>query len=104
MGRVYLKNDKLRVGVSKILKLKFKGVYTVVAILEATNGEETTEIYQNKPDGRGRTKTVNASKLKKGGYAGVRLSWEEDPEFAVEVTVENDGDYQPNYYFRKKVA
>ena len=32
------------------------------------------------------------------------LSWEEDPEFAVEVTVENDKDYQPNYYFKKKLA
>ena len=37
----------------------------MVAILEATNGEESTELYKIKPDGRGRTKTVNASKLKK---------------------------------------
>ena len=65
MNRVYLKNDKPRVGVSKKLKLKFEGLYTVVAILEATNGEETTEIYKIKPDGRGRTKTVNAAKLNK---------------------------------------
>ena len=39
MDRVYLKNDKPRVGVLKKLKLKFEGVYTVVGILEATNGE-----------------------------------------------------------------
>ena len=65
LDRVNLKNDKPRVGVSKKLKLKFEGLYTVVAILEATNGEETTEIYKIKPDGRRRTKTVNASKLKK---------------------------------------
>ena len=32
------------------------------------------------------------------------LSWEEDPQFAVEVTAENDHEYQPNYYFRKKWA
>ena len=35
LDRVYLKNDKPRVGVSKKLKLKFEGVYTFVAILEA---------------------------------------------------------------------
>ena len=63
MDRLYLKNDKPRVSVSKKLKLKFKGLYTVVAILEATSGEEMTEIYKIKPDGRGRT--VNGSKLKK---------------------------------------
>ena len=34
---------------------------------------------------------------------GLELSWEEDPEFAVEVTVENDWDYQPKYYFQKKL-
>ena len=181
MDRVYLKNDKPRVRVSKKLKLKFEVVYTVEGILEATNGEETTEIYKIKPDGRGRTKTVNASKLKKASgpfyrertvkeksdvsrhmveaiereldeghipeitsseeinergrveddnihkevdkiieminndgviesdreledMQGLELSWEEDPEFAVEVTVENDEDYQPNYYFQKKLA
>ena len=177
MDRVYLKNDKPRVGVSKKLKSKFEGNYTIVAILEAANGEETTEIYKIKPDGRGRTKTVSASKLKRvsgpvykervtkekldnskhveeaiervveegrtvettigesedktedrsireqvdeiiemleaeneGEQIRERdaldldLSWEEDPGFAVEVTVENDKDYQPNYYFKKKLA
>ena len=54
MDRVYLKNYKPRVGVSKKLKLKFEGMYTVVGILEATNGKETTEIYKIKPDGRRR--------------------------------------------------
>ena len=31
------------------------------------------------------------------------MSWDDDPEFAVEVTVENDEEYQPNYYFRRKM-
>ena len=35
---------------------------------------------------------------------GLDLSWEEDPKFVAEVTVENDEDYQPNYYFKKKLA
>ena len=35
---------------------------------------------------------------------GLQLSWEEDPEFVVEVAVENDEEYQPNYYFRKKLS
>ena len=35
---------------------------------------------------------------------GLDLSWKEDPEFAVEVTIEKDEGYQPNYYFRKKSA
>ena len=65
LDRVYLKNDKPRVGVSKKLKLKFEGLYTIVAILEASSGSDTTEMYRIKPEGRGRTKTVNASKLKK---------------------------------------
>ena len=32
LDQVYLKNDKRRVGVSKKLKLRFDGVYTIVAI------------------------------------------------------------------------
>ena len=40
MDKVFLKNDKPRVGLSKKLKLKFEVGYTVVAFLEVTNGEE----------------------------------------------------------------
>ena len=65
MDRVYLKNDKPGVEVLKKLKLKFEGLYTVVAILESTSGEDTTEKYKIKPGGRGKTMSVNASKLKK---------------------------------------
>ena len=43
----------------------FEGVYTVVAILEASNGDDKAEMFRIKPEGRrGRTKVVSASKLK----------------------------------------
>ena len=32
------------------------------------------------------------------------LSWEEDPEFAMELTVDNAEDYEPNYYLRARAA
>ena len=34
---------------SKKLKLKFKGVYTVVAILKASNGDDKAGMYRIKP-------------------------------------------------------
>ena len=48
LDRVYLKNDKPRVGVSKKLKLKFEEVYTFVAILEAWNENDKEEMYRIK--------------------------------------------------------
>ena len=33
----------------------------------------------------------------------VELSWVDEPEFAVEVTAENDEEYQSNFYFRRKM-
>ena len=59
LDRVYLKNDKPRVGVSKKLKFRFDGVYTIVAIFESRSEDETTKLYKIKPDGRGRSKIFN---------------------------------------------
>ena len=42
--------------------------------------------------------------VRKEDLLGLDLIWEENPEFAVEVTVENDKDYQSNYYFKKKLT
>ena len=44
LDRVYLKNDKPRVGVSKKLKFRFDGVYTIVAIFELRSEDETTKL------------------------------------------------------------
>ena len=65
LDRVYLKNDKPRVGVSKLLKFRFDGVYTIVAILESRSEDEVTKLYKIKHEGRGRPKTVNGAKFKK---------------------------------------
>ena len=46
----------------------------------------------------------NGSDRKLEDWHELELIWEEDPEFAVEITVENDGDYQPNYYLKKRLA
>ena len=35
---------------------------------------------------------------------GLDLSLEDDPEFAIEVTVENDQENQHNYFFLKKLT
>ena len=54
LDRVYMKNDKPRVGVSKKLKFRYEGVYTIIEILESRSDDETTTLYRVKPEGRGR--------------------------------------------------
>ena len=39
--------------------------FTVVAIMSSIEGSEENEVYRIKPKGRGRTKVVNGSKLKR---------------------------------------
>ena len=53
-------------------------LYTVVAILDASNGEDKTEMYRIKPEVRVRTKVVNASKLKKATGPWCREKIEEE--------------------------
>ena len=65
LDRVYLKNEKPRVGVSKKLKFRYEGIYTIVEILESRSEDEVTNLYKIKPEGRGRPQVVNGSKLKK---------------------------------------
>ena len=65
LDRVYLKNDKPRVVVSKKLKFTFDGVYTIVVMFESRSEDETTKLYKIKPEGRGLSKTGNGAKLRK---------------------------------------
>ena len=65
LDRVHVKNDKPRIGVSKKLKFRYSGVYTIIEILESRSEDEVTLLYRVKPEGRGRPTVVNASKLKK---------------------------------------
>ena len=63
--RVCLKNDKPRVGVTKKLKFKYEGVFTIIEIQESLSEDEVTKLYKIKPEGRGRPQVVNESKLKR---------------------------------------
>ena len=65
LDKVLVRNDQPKVAVSKKLKFKYDGFYTVVAILSSVEGSEENDLYRIKPEGRGRTKVVNGSKLKR---------------------------------------
>ena len=80
LDRVYLKNDQPRVGMSKKLKFKYDGVYMVIAIMELRDGDQINEQYRIKPEGRGKTKVVNVSKLKKtlGPYCREKIEQKND--------------------------
>ena len=65
MDKKLLHNDQPKIGVSKKLKFNCYGFYKVVAILSSVEGSEENDLYKIKPEGRGKTKVENGSKLKK---------------------------------------
>ena len=47
------------------MKFKYDGFYTVIVILSSAEDSEENDLFKIKPEGRGRTKVVNVSKLKR---------------------------------------
>ena len=69
LDRVYLKNDKPRVGVSKKLKFRFDGIYTDSRIQIRRRGNEA---LQNKARRKGTVQDSERSKVEKSHRTSLR--------------------------------